>query len=167
MTPYSKTLVAKSPWKKLSPTFRKNFIMGFWVVTFAALVLGYANDRYWNLAIAITALQSLIVLALVKFRPLVFPAQLRIAYVAWLALGTHIPELYIMMPITTIGLGANLAFGYCPLARLMTLLPWNRDQPLSWHFVAQAALKAPAAGRFSVERRLEGAETGPRVSVAA
>jgi hypothetical protein len=148
---YRRTLVPDSPWKRRSPAFRKNFTTGIWVLTWGALVLGYQDVFYWKAAIVITAIQALVVLALVGFRPLVFPAQLRIAYIGWLTLGTFVPELIAMMPITTVGLGAMLAFGYCPLARMLYLLPWNRTQKLSWHLVAQAALQPPSPGRFAVK----------------
>ena len=146
---YEATLVPDSPWKR-SPRFRKHFVNVLWVITWGALVLGLTDPLYWKVAIAITAAQALVVLALVNFRPLVFPAQLRIAYIGWLALGTFVPELVSMMYITTVGLGANLAFGYCPLARMLYLLPWNRNQPMSWHLLVQTAIQAPTPGRFEV-----------------
>jgi hypothetical protein len=148
---YQRTLVPDSPWKRLSPAFRKNFTTGLWTVTWAALLLGFRDVSYWKAAIVITAVQAAIVLALVGFRPLVFPAQLRIAYIGWLTLGTFVPELLPMMYITTVGLGAMLAFSYCPLARMLYLLPWNRTQRLTWHLVVHAFLQAPKPGRFAVD----------------
>jgi hypothetical protein len=147
---YPKTLVPDSRWKRLSHTFRKNLVSGFWLITWGTLVLGYQDPIYWKLAIVITAANALLVTALVGFRPLVFPAQLRIAYIGWLLLGTFVPQLTSMMYITTVGLGAMLAFGYCPLARMLYLLPWNRTHGLSWHVLVRTALQAPGPGRFAV-----------------
>ena len=80
---YEATLVPDSPWKR-SPRFAKHFTNFLWVITWGALVLGLTDPLYWKVAIAITAAQALVVLSLVNFKPLVFPAQLRIAYVVWL-----------------------------------------------------------------------------------
>ena len=36
--------------------------------------------------------------------------------------------------------------GYCPLARMLSLLPWNRRQPLSVALVRRTFLSAPVSG---------------------
>jgi hypothetical protein len=148
---YKYTLVPDSPWSRIAVSTRRHLLMTLWVVTWGALVLGYVDIVFWKLAIAITAAQALVVLSLVGFNPLVFPAQLRIAYVGWLVLGTFVPELRSMMYITTVGLGAMLACGYCPLARMLYLLPWNRRHPLSWRVALQTMIQPPVAGRFEVK----------------
>jgi hypothetical protein len=54
----------------------------------------------------------------------------------------------ILLYITTLGLIGNLFFNYCALARLMYLLPWNREEKLSFELVARVFLTPPAKGRF-------------------
>jgi hypothetical protein len=39
-----------------------------------------------------------------------------------------------------------LAFGYCPLARLLGLAPWNRKRPLSLALIARVLLGRPING---------------------
>jgi hypothetical protein len=36
--------------------------------------------------------------------------------------------------------------GYCPLARALSLLPWNRSQPLSAALVRRTFVSAPVRG---------------------
>ena len=37
--------------------------------------------------------------------------------------------------VPAIGTVAQVLFGYCTLARCLSLLPWNRQEPFSWHLV--------------------------------
>ena len=67
----------------------------------------------------------------------------------WVALGTYMPGGVILMWITTIGLATNLFFGYRPLARMLYLLPWNREVPLSWSLVWRVFSTPPVAGKFA------------------
>jgi hypothetical protein len=77
-----------------------------------------------------------------------FPAQLRIAYFAWVAIGTYAPHTVILMYITALGLVANLFFGYCPLSRMLYLFPWNRGETFSAGLVARVILTPPVPGQF-------------------
>ena len=56
--------------------------------------------------------------------------------------------LTVLMYITLVGLGTNLFLGYCPLARMMYLLPWNRDERFSLNLLAKVFLSAPTPGQF-------------------
>jgi len=153
---YAATQTAESPWTRLNPTFRRRLIFGLWVVTQAGLFAGLLDPGAYEAVIGLTIAHALLFLVLLNFRPLAFPAQLRIAYVGWLALGTYVPALSVMMLITTAGLLANLLFGYCPLARMLYLLPWNRDQPLTARLAVRAFLTPPRPGRFTLEPEAAG-----------
>jgi len=74
--------------------------------------------------------------------------QVRLAYLLWVLIGTFVPGMIILMYITTVGLAANLFFNYCPLARLMLLMPWNRSESLSLEFLRRVFLSPPSRGRF-------------------
>jgi hypothetical protein len=39
-----------------------------------------------------------------------------------------------------------VATGYCPLARLLVLMPWNRDEMLSFGFVWKLIATPPVNG---------------------
>jgi hypothetical protein len=72
------------------------------------------------------------------------PVQVRLAYLALLALGLA-PGMGWLHWVQLVGTSAMVTFGYCPLVRLLTLLPWNRGEPLSSGFLKALAF-APAAG---------------------
>ena len=48
--------------------------------------------------------------------------------------------------IQFVGVNALLVADYCLLARLLTLLPWNRPLPLDWALVRDVLLMPPAPG---------------------
>ena len=145
---YAMTLVPESPWSRLSPSTKKRLIYSLWVVTDIGLIAGLFDPAYWTWVLLFTIPHALLFLGLVGFRPLVFPAQLRIAYVLWLAIGIYVPHMSWMMYVTTVGLSANLLYGYCPLSRLLYLLPWNREVPLDATRFVESFLTPPMPGRF-------------------
>ena len=63
-------------------------------------------------------------------------------------LGTHFEGFSVLMPMMTLGLLANLMFGYCPLSRLLYLLPLNRTLPISWGLLVRVVVQPPQTGRF-------------------
>jgi len=147
---YRMTLVPDSPWRRFSATTRRRLIHGLWLITEAGLLAGLVDQTYWTWVLGFTIAHAALFLGLVGFRPMAFPAQLRIAYVAWLAVGIYVPNMTWMMYVTTVGLTVNLIIGYCPLSRLLYLLPWNRQISLSPRRVAKTFLSAPTAGRFQL-----------------
>jgi hypothetical protein len=74
-----------------------------------------------------------------------FPVQVRIGYLTWLLAGLADPT-GLMHGIQLAGTGAMVLIGYCPMARMDSLLPWNRHQPLSLQLVARTFLRAPTPG---------------------
>ncbi|NCC27040.1 MAG: hypothetical protein EOM22_02520 [Gammaproteobacteria bacterium] len=78
-----------------------------------------------------------------------FPVQVRIGYLSWLIAGLADPT-GLMHGIQLAGTSAMVLFGYCPMARMVSLLPWNRRQPLSLRLVARTFLQAPTAGNSRV-----------------
>jgi hypothetical protein len=71
--------------------------------------------------------------------------QVRLAFFALLGLGT-LPGMAWLHPMQFAGVNAVLVADYCLLARLLTLLPWNRQQALGWRFVRRVLLLPPAPG---------------------
>ena len=74
-----------------------------------------------------------------------YPVQIRIAYLAWMLVGL-LPWMGWMHWIQLAGTSAMVTVGYCPLARMLGLLPFNRSQPLTWSLVGQLFLRDPCAG---------------------
>jgi hypothetical protein len=117
----------------------------YWAATAILLAIGLGGHfEAFYLAIALSAVQ------VVHFRWLTggfaaFPTQVRIAYTGMLlvALAPHLHWLYW---IPGIGTPAQVLFGYCTLARLLSLMPWNRSEPLSWRLVWRTFASRPVKG---------------------
>lgn len=74
--------------------------------------------------------------------------QVRVAYLGLLFLGL-LPGLWVVHAILFMGVNALLVADYCPLARLLVLLPWNRPVPLSWPLLRWLVLAPPAPGAIT------------------
>lgn len=74
-----------------------------------------------------------------------FPVQVRIAYGLLIA-STAWEPLHWLAYVPAIGTWAQVIFGYCALARILSLLPWNRREALTWGLVARTFLTPPATG---------------------
>lgn len=76
-----------------------------------------------------------------------FSVQVRFAFLLWVAAGL-LPAMRPVLLAPLVGIPANLLFGYCPLARLVWLLPWNRDEALSASLLCRVLLTPPLPGPF-------------------
>lgn len=74
-----------------------------------------------------------------------FPLQVRLAYLGLLTLG-QLPYCSWINWIQLVGTTALITVDYCPLARLLSLMPWNRCQVLCWQFVRRALFSMPVSG---------------------
>lgn len=146
----SSPLPAPAPWFRVDPSLRKKVVYALWGITEIGLIAGLFDTRAYGFVVGFTALHALAFLALLRFRPMAFPAQLRLAYLLWVAVGTYVPGARFLMYITTIGAGAFLVSGYCPLVRLLYLLPWNRDHGLNLRTFVRVFTTAPTPGRFRI-----------------
>ncbi|HEX9185332.1 MAG TPA: hypothetical protein VF876_18905 [Burkholderiales bacterium] len=80
-------------------------------------------------------------------RAAAFSVQVPLAFLVLLALGLWGP-LEVIHWLVLAGTWIRLVFDYCPLARIMSLAPWNREVPLSWSVVTRTFLAPPARGQF-------------------
>lgn len=117
----------------------------YWAVTAVLLIVGLAGQVqafYW--AIALSAVQ-VIHFRLREGRFGAFPVQVRVAYTALLILALWPPMNWLFW-VPAIGTPAQLLFGYCTLARCLSLLPWNRSEALTWHLVWRTFASRPVKG---------------------
>lgn len=135
-------------WDRLPVKTRKKLIWYLWLITWIGLLLGLFNQRFYEIVVLFSAMQACLFLFLFNFRLSVFPVQVRIAYCIWVTVGTYVPSMKILLYITIIGLATNLFMGYCPLARMMYLLPWNRNEPFSIDLVRRVFFTPPVEGQF-------------------
>jgi len=142
------TTQQNSLWDSMSKRNRDRLVWGLWFVTWIGLLAGLFNRVFYEYVVFFSVAHALLVLFLLRFQMSMFPAQVRIAYFAWVAIGTYVPYMVILMYITTVGLATNLFVGYCPLARLLYLLPWNREESFSLGLIARVFFTPPVAGQF-------------------
>ena len=118
----------------------------YWLATaillVVCLVAGWRQAIY--VAIALTAFQ-IIQFAAREHDLTAFPIQVRTAYLGLLVIGLY-PWLAFVHWIQLCGTWGMVVVGYCPLARMLSLLPWNRRQRLSISLVRRTFLSWPVPG---------------------
>jgi len=119
----------------------------YWAATSVLLIAGLAGHyEAFYLATALSGLQ----IAHFRLREdsfAAFPVQVRIAYTGLLLLALW-PPLGWVFWIPAIGTPAQVLFGYCTLARCLSLLPWNRREFLSWRLVWRTFTAPPVKGNI-------------------
>lgn len=103
-------------------------------------------------AMTVAGVQALV--WLVRHRSLShFPTQVRVAYAAWMA-ASLVPALTPMFWIQTAGTLLLVLLGYCPLARMLLVLPANRKVSLTVQRAVRIVLHPPTHGSVIKELKL-------------
>lgn len=118
----------------------------YWQLT---LVLLTAHLAGWPaglpLVVALNAVQAVHFLAWHRsVRSL--EVQVRWLYLSLLAAGAVLPGGTALHAFMTAGLATRLSVEYCLAARLLLLMPWNRDAPFSAALLRATFLTPPAPG---------------------
>jgi hypothetical protein len=113
-----------------------------WLVTACLLGMGLAGPpQAFLAALLLSIAQSAFFLARERaFQA--FPVQLRLAYTL-LLLICFFPPIRWLFWLPTIGTFALVIFGYCLMARLLSLLPWNRTEPITADLLRRTFLSRP------------------------
>ena len=119
----------------------------YWAVTDVLLWIGLGIHPNAFYAAATLSFIQLIHFALRERSMTAFPVQVRLAYAAIFLLALW-PPLRWLFWWPAVGTLALVLFGYCFLARCLSLLPWNRRQPLSWRLVRRTFLAKPVKGNI-------------------
>ena len=125
----------------------------YWLATGILLGAGFAGVAWGTpAAIALTAIQ------VAHFRGMghrwaSLPLQVRAVYLALLVAGLW-PPLAFLHVLQCIGAWMNVVADYCPLARLLSLAPWHRREPLTWETLRWTLLSPPAPGSI-LDRRAQ------------
>jgi hypothetical protein len=117
----------------------------YWVVTVVLLIVGLAG-RFgaFYLATALSAVQ----VGHFRLREgsfVAFAVQARTVYAGMLVLALWGPMNWLFW-VPAVGTLAQVLFGYCMLARCLSLLPWNRREALSWRSVWRTFSAPPVKG---------------------
>lgn len=128
----------------MKPATRSN-AWWYWLATLTALAWGVAGwEPGYGIAMGVTLIHAAHWLRR-GHRPSSLPMQVRIAYLGILALGLW-PPLSLLHWMQLAGTSALLVFDYCPLARALSLMPWNRRVPLTGRLVLRVLLAPPVRG---------------------
>lgn len=123
----------------------------YWLIT-DALLIGQVAFGHTGLllAIGLTAIQ--VVHFFSEERSIRgFATQVRIAYLLLLLLMLWSPLYWLIYPVI-LGTSAMVLVNYCFLARFMSLMPWNLDQPYSVSMVLDTFFSKPVAGSVQKTR---------------
>ena len=119
----------------------------YWLVTVGFLTAGVAGwPMGFLLAIGLTVFQ-LIHFTIRERSFTAFPIQVRLGYLMLLLIALP-DQLQLIYWIPTIGTWAQVLFGYCTMARTVSLLPWNRKEAFSLDLVKRTFFSAPVRGNI-------------------
>ena len=121
--------------------------LGWWVWAITALCLAAGLMSFssgYYAAIVISAIQT-VVFDFKEGSLLAFPVQIRLAYTGLLML-CQVPSLGWLYWVPTVGTFALVLFGYCLMARILSLLPGNSTEPMSLDLIRRTFLTPPVAG---------------------
>jgi len=127
----------------------------YWLVTTIFLTLGVAGNVIgYLLAIGLTIIH--LVHFLIQDSSFTsFPIQVRICYLLLLLIALPQPLQWIFW-IPCIGTWAQVIFGYCTMARIVSLFPWNRTEIFSLKLLFKTFFSLPVRGSvkqvFSVSK---------------
>lgn len=119
----------------------------YWLITVCFLTAGvFGWTPGFLIAIGVTVFQ-LIHFLLREGSIAAFPVQVRIGYLILLLIALPGP-LQLIYWIPTIGTWAQLIFGYCTMARFVSLMPWNRSEAFSLQLLKRTFLSKPVPGNI-------------------
>lgn len=134
---------------------RRDLAWHYWLATAVLLAFGLAGiEPAFAVAMALVMLQAAH-FAYRSGRFTAFAVQVRLAYLGLLLLGQWEPLRFLNV-LQLAGTSAMVVFGYCPLARFLALMPWNRAQPLSLQLIWRIVSMPPVPG--SIVHAVSGAE---------
>ena len=117
----------------------------YWLATVLALSFGIAGVSVGIvLAIGLVVMQLIYYVRKEKLYS-AFTVQVRIATLIFFVV-IYPDEMRFLYWIPTVGLWAQVLFGYCAMARCVSLLSWNRSAPLSLALLKNTFFSLPVRG---------------------
>lgn len=119
----------------------------FWAVTSLFLIVGLAGRFEAFYAATLLSVFQIVYFRLREKSFGAFPVQVRIAYTGILLIALWGPMQWLFW-VPAVGTVAQVLFGYCTLARCLSLMTWNRRAPLSWRLVWHTFATRPVKGNI-------------------
>lgn len=130
-----------------------------WTLTAILLTIGlFGSPLAFVVAMVVTFIQG-IALLLREKNVLAFSVQLRIAYFMLLGI-CYVPSMRWLYWLPMVGTFALAIFGYCLLARVLSLFPWNRQETLSADLIFRTILSRPDLSRLTIPSNTSGCAGG-------
>jgi hypothetical protein len=125
----------------------KDISWWYWMVMVVLLAAGLiGNAQAFHIAIAVGVIQALHYYA--RHHSLIsFPVQVRLSYLGLLIMAQWDP-LHFIYWIQLAGTTAMVTADYCPLARFLSLMPWNRSVPFSYALLHRTVFSPPVKGNI-------------------
>lgn len=119
----------------------------YWLVTAGLLTYGIAgNPAGFMYAAGVTIFQ--IIRFVIRENSITrFPVQVRFWYLILLVIALPEPLQWLFW-IPFIGTWAQIIFGYCAMARFVSLLPWNRNEPFTRSLLSKTFFSRPVRGNI-------------------
>ncbi|MBC8096079.1 MAG: hypothetical protein H7Y43_09720 [Akkermansiaceae bacterium] len=138
----------KRNFRRLSHIKPDDWTWWAWAITTALLIAGLSGfSLAFIAAMVVTAGQGFILLVRDR-KPAAFSVQLRAAYLL-LLLICYPPPMRWLYWLPTVGTFALIVFGYCLLARVLSLLPWNSREPYTIDRFRRTFFSAPDLDRVT------------------
>ena len=135
--PFMKSAVRR--WLFITP---QDWTCWVWLVTACLLLIGLRGmPEAFLAALQLSIAQSVLFFARERaFKA--FPVQLRLAYTLLLII-CFFPPIRWLFWLPAVGTFALVIFGYCLMARMLSLLPWNRTEPITADLLRRTFLSRP------------------------
>jgi hypothetical protein len=119
----------------------------YWFLTAGLLTAGVAGYKIgFDLAIGLTVI-NLIDFVLGERSITAFTVQVRLVVLIYLLVSYPAP-MQILFWVPVVGMWARALFGYCLMARTMSLMPWNRQVPFTGELLMKTYFSRPVRGNF-------------------
>lgn len=127
--------------------FQFDLVGFYWAITTVLIALSLAHVTYaWEALIALNIVQ-VIHFAVLEKSVTTFPVEVRATYLGLLILS-QAPYMIWVLWWQLIGTAAMVAFRYCFLARLLSIMPWHKQEPYSIALLKRTFFTAPVEGNI-------------------
>jgi hypothetical protein len=127
--------------------YSNSLVWWYWLATTLLLVGAVAGNTLSLQAVIGLNVIQVIHFALRERSLTAFPVQVRVAYLGLLFMS-QAPYMSWILWWQLIGTAAMVLFGYCFLARCMSLMPWNKNEEYSVGLVKRTFFSAPVKGNI-------------------
>jgi hypothetical protein len=125
--------------------YSNNIVWWYWFFTTLLLIGAVAGNTLSLQAVIGLNIVQVIHFVIREKSITAFPVQVRVTYLGLLVLS-QAPFMFWILWWQLIGTAAMVLFGYCFLARCMSLMPWNKTEDYSISLLKRTFFSAPVKG---------------------